>query len=39
MSQEEKIKKADFIIDNSYSIDNTESQIENVLKQIESLVK
>lgn len=35
LSLEEKIKHADFIVDNNLSIDNTINQIKNILKQLE----
>jgi len=39
MPQEEKIKKADFIIDNSNDFDDTESQLDDILKQVKNLVR
>lgn len=36
--QDEKIKKADFVIDNSYDAENTKGQLKEILNKLNSLV-
>jgi dephospho-CoA kinase len=38
ISQDEKVKKADFVVNNSASIEETKSQIINILSKLKSLI-